>query len=157
MTRRNVGGEMGPSFPDDLAALMLESVEPVELPEGARDSMRNRLMGRIAAERGGITTVRAHDGEWRSFVPGVMGKTLHDDGRTRTWLARMAPGATVPAHVHEGVEEILILEGSCILGRETMNAGDFERAPHGSSHPEMRSASGCLLLIRSVAAIAASP
>lgn len=148
---------MGPSFPDDLVAVMLESLEPVQLPEGALDSMRQRLIGRIAAERAGITTVRAHEGEWLSFVPGVEGKTLHDDGRTRIWLARMAPGATVPAHVHEGVEEILILEGSCTLGGETRSVGDFERAPRGSSHPEMLSVSGCLLLVRSVAAIAASP
>lgn len=145
MKRRKGTGDV--ALPDELTAALLESVEPVALPEGRHDLLRGRLMAAVDGERP-KATVRTRDGAWEPFCPGIDAQVLHDDGESRTWLARLAPGARVPAHFHAGDEEILILEGSCLLGEEEMIRGDFQMSPRGSNHPEMFSAGGCLLLVR---------
>ena len=155
--RARNGKAMKPVLPEDLVARLLDCIEVAPLAPAREGALRARLMARIAAGKAGIRSVRAGEGPWTPLVPGVEAKVLHDDAAGRTWLARLSPGATVPAHVHEGDEEILILEGSCMLGEEMMNVGDFERAPRGSAHPAMFSAGGCLLLVRWAAAPTAPP
>ena len=114
----------------------------------------------------GITTIRMSDaaaGRWYSQEPGIDAKILFDDGRTMTWLARFAAGARLAAHLHHGVEESTVLQGYCFLGNGNVNAanlndesygmrlnpGDYQLAEDGSTHPEVYSPEGCVLLIRS--------
>ena len=134
-------------LPEDVIARLLDALAPVD---GASVALKARVMQRIAAEESGdaITTVRAGEGVWLPLIPGVAAKVLHDDGRVRTWLARLEAGARVPPHVHAGDEEILLLEGACIVGRDPMQAGDFQFSPAGSRHAEMTTSEGCVLLLR---------
>ena len=135
-------------LPEDVIARLLDALAPVD---GASAALKARVMQRIEAEESGngITTVRAGEGEWLPFIPGVAAKVLHDDGRVRTWLARLEAGARVPPHAHDGDEEILLLEGACIAGGVPMRQGDYQFSPSGSHHGEMTTASGCVLLLRS--------
>ncbi|HVQ34801.1 MAG TPA: cupin domain-containing protein [Candidatus Bathyarchaeia archaeon] len=94
--------------------------------------------------------VRAGEEPWRSTgVPGIEMRTLHVDraNNRATILARMAPGATYPAHVHGGPEECFVLEGDLWEGDRRMSAGDYERAPEGSRHEVQSTRGGCLLLL----------
>lgn len=75
-------------------------------------------------------------------------KTVNDDGRFHSWLARIDPGAVVPAHQHNGGEEILLLEGSCVVGGVPMQAGDYQFSPSGTRHEAMTTHTGCLLFLR---------
>ena len=91
-------------------------------------------------------------GPWQeTSVPGVQLRVLAVD-RVRnqfTALARMAPGAAYPRHVHSAPEDCLVLEGELLVGGEVMRAGDYQRAPAGSAHGVQRTETGCLLFITS--------
>ena len=94
--------------------------------------------------------VGAGEGEWiATSVPGVEVRGLHlDTAHDRlTCLARMAPGAAYPAHVHGGVEECYVIRGDLSVGDRTMRAGDYECAEKGSVHGVQSTREGCLLLI----------
>lgn len=134
-------------LPEDVMRSLLEAQSAAGAPSA---TLKARVMQRIEAETAvsGITTLRADEGEWLPFIPGVMVKTLRDDGRFRTWLARLDAGASVPPHVHRGDEEILLLEGACVAGGLPMGKGDYMFSPSGSHHGEMTTASGCMLLLR---------
>lgn len=142
-------------FPDftraDLEAL-LEALATSDEPPSP--SLRMRVLARVARLRlpPEILTVRHLDSDWQPFLPGVQSRTLHDDGTTRTWLARVEPETYIPAHTHEQDEECLVLEGSVVLNDVTLGAGDYQIARAGSRHDLVYSATGCLALMRSASA-----
>ncbi|MFN0009719.1 MAG: cupin domain-containing protein [Planctomycetota bacterium] len=98
----------------------------------------------------GSILIRAGQGSWEpTGVPGIEMNTLHVDrmNNRATILARMAPGAAYPAHIHAGPEECYVLQGDLWEGDRRMSAGDYERAPQGSRHEIQSTREGCLLLI----------
>ncbi len=132
--------------------------KPVSMPATNAHSPQNRT----AAEGfSGITTIRISDAaasSWHPKAPGIDAKILFDDGRTMTSLVRFAAGARLAAHRHHGVEETTVLQGYCYLGEVNfpdesinvrLNPGDYQLAEDGSTHPEVYSPEGCVLLIRS--------
>ena len=131
---------------------LLCALAPLETSRAA--AIKSRLFERIAfeeaaAHRQEITVVRAAEGEWTPFAPGVRAKVLFDDGRTRTWLARLEREASLPAHTHPADEECLLLEGTVYLSDVLMAPGDYQIARAGSRHTRVYSPNGCLLLVRS--------
>lgn len=62
-------------------------------------------------------------------------------------LLRYAPGATVPLHLHTGLETILVLDGSQSDERGTYRQGSLICNPQGSSH-SVWSDEGCTVLIQ---------
>ncbi len=95
-------------------------------------------------------TVRAGQGEWVQRSPGVEKKTLFIDqeARTETYLLRLAPGASIPTHRHEKVEECLVVEGDVAHGDLRLTAGDFHVVGPGQVHDVVRSENGAVLYIR---------
>lgn len=62
-------------------------------------------------------------------------------------LVDAEPDAVLPEHTYEGVEELFVLRGSCVVEGEVMESGDYHRAIPGSTHHPTRAGSeGCLLL-----------
>ncbi|MDX2272961.1 MAG: cupin domain-containing protein [Cyanobacteriota bacterium] len=87
---------------------------------------------------------------WREIgIPGVVVAILHEDPqrRQRTALLKAAPGSHYPWHRHAGVEEILMLEGSLVVGEQVFRAGDYLRSDPGSVHGP-HTEEGCLFLVR---------
>jgi anti-sigma factor ChrR (cupin superfamily) len=90
-------------------------------------------------------------GGWRdldfdSFRAGVDIREL-TEGYPKLALLRYAPGASVPRHLHTGLETILVLEGV-----QSDEAGDYPAGsllvnPEGSVHA-VRSETGCVVLIQ---------
>ena len=80
------------------------------------------------------------------FRDGVEIARLHD-GPPAVALLRYAPGASVPAHVHHGLETILVLEGAQSDERGTYAAGALVLNPEGTSH-RVWSDEGCVVLIQ---------
>jgi anti-sigma factor ChrR (cupin superfamily) len=85
---------------------------------------------------------------WQPLRPGVMIHVLYDDGTAGSKAALLwyAPGASVPRHVHDGYEHIVVLAGA-----QQDEAGRYERGalavnPPGSSH-SVSSPEGCVVLI----------
>jgi anti-sigma factor ChrR (cupin superfamily) len=79
--------------------------------------------------------------------PGVEIHVLHEapDG-SRAAILRYAPGSSVPAHRHEGLEYIYVLEGEQGDERGVYAAGSFVVNEPGVSH-SVSSPSGCVVLI----------
>jgi hypothetical protein len=64
------------------------------------------------------------------------------------FILAMRPNATLAEHEHHGVEELYVLAGSCEVEGRRMEAGDYHRAAHHSSHhPTITFDDGCELLV----------
>jgi Anti-sigma factor len=111
------------------------------------------ILARIAAEPG---TAHPADSPWLPMSSGVEMRNLADDGLHRTWLARLAPRASIPAHDHPGNEECFVIEGSVYLDDELLPEGGYQLSPAGSRHERVLSPDGCLLLVRSPSLTATS-
>lgn len=94
-------------------------------------------------------TIRAVEGDWFEVMPGVAVKMLREDAATRSYLLRLAPGASLPAHGHTLDEECVVLAGDVWLEGLHAGAGDFHLARGGSRHGAIRTEGGCLLFLRS--------
>ena len=116
------------------------------------DDMLARIEAQLDAEApGDIRTFRAEDGRWAKVMPGIWMKTLtkRPDGKGRMILLRCEPGAVIPAHRHEEPEHVFVLEGSYVMGDIVVSAGDSQFSPGGTTHPDLTSHEGCLLLLYS--------
>jgi anti-sigma factor ChrR (cupin superfamily) len=128
---------------------------PLSAPEAApRPEVRRRLMERIGggapatsakpAPTAG-TLVRPGDTAWiPALAPGVEIRPLLGK---KTMLVRMAPGTYLPEHEHSYGEQCLVLEGTVRSDDMEARAGDFTFMPAGSTHAQLYSETGCLLLI----------
>lgn len=86
--------------------------------------------------------------EWTpTRFPGISSKVLmRDDSRgLLTALFKFEPGAVLPDHVHEDIEQTFMLEGSLQDGEGTARAGEFVWRPAGSRH-DARSPDGGIAL-----------
>lgn len=96
----------------------------------------------------GLRLVPAAQAVWRPLTPGIRASTLvsaHDAGR-EVLLIRAEPDAVLDGHDHEAVEELFVLQGSCVIEDQQLEAGDYHRAAGGSQHHPTRTGSeGCLL------------
>jgi quercetin dioxygenase-like cupin family protein len=97
--------------------------------------------------------VRANAVEWQPLgepgVSGVFVKVLRFDeatSRAPTILLKFEPGATYPAHIHPGGEEILVLEGDIRLGKDHLFSGDYLFTAPNNAHAVF-SEKGCVVLV----------
>ncbi len=137
-------------LPDAVVHALLESVDPIQPDTSVADRISNKLFGRIAAEgtAGELLTVPGDSGDWVETAPGNSVKVLRRDSESVSMLVRLEAGATFPAHSHPADEETYVLEGDTLFGDIPLSAGDYHLAPAGTSHGEVTSRGGCLLLIR---------
>ncbi len=118
-------------------------------------SLKERLMARIAqepqetVEATEFTFVRSESLTWQELGPGLSMKVLFHDpvGSRMTMLLRLAPGGTLVGHRHPQVEELYVLEGSCLCAGEFLQVGDYHRAEARTIHPVTSSEQGCLALV----------
>ena len=92
--------------------------------------------------------VRSGEVTWRAASPGISVKVLRhgkESGET-TALVRFEPGARFPAHNHPAGEEIFVVEGELLVGRERLRAGDYlYTAPDGKHAASTEG--GCVFLV----------
>ncbi len=134
-------------IPDAALSALLLDVEAQ--PPGAESAAR--ILSRVRArleETAAIVTVRRESG-WKPFFPGAEQKILFDDGSTRSWLLKLAPGVRLPRHRHDdGREECLVLEGDMWHDGERFGPGDYIVALQGSMHEETHTEGGAVLFFR---------
>ena len=88
-------------------------------------------------------------GEWiPSKTDGVDLQALHEFGSEQVALIRFAPDTTYPMHVHEGGEEILVLDGEIRDEEGVYPAGAWVRYPDGSKHEVTSSQNGALVYVK---------
>lgn len=133
---------------------LMQALEPIEPPAERADALRAKVLNQVKQESGNrlddLLTVRADEGIWIPVGRGVRMKQLHVDkhNRTRSFLLRLEPGASLPAHQHLADEECIVLEGEARLGEVTVRAGDYHLAPRGVPHGVVSSDTGALLFLR---------
>ena len=136
---------------DDLASALLTASADVDPGAESAARMKARLLERVheakaAAE--GLLTVRDSTGDWIETSPGNSIKILRSDDETMSMLVRLEPGTTFPRHYHPADEETFVVEGETWFGDIHLVAGDYHLAPKGTTHGEVRTETGCILLIR---------
>jgi anti-sigma factor ChrR (cupin superfamily) len=85
---------------------------------------------------------------WIDSGPGNKMKILYHDKATGmlTVLTKLAPGGRIPEHVHEDLEQTLVLEGSLEDHEGACTAGNFVIRPKGSRHSPV-APNGCTMLV----------
>ena len=85
---------------------------------------------------------------WADAGPGNQMKLLMHDAETGmiTILTRLAPGASIPFHVHEALEQAYIIEGSLMDDEGEVTAGNFVIRAKGSKHSPI-APNGCTMLV----------
>jgi len=85
---------------------------------------------------------------WIETSPGNKMKVIYHDPVTDmlTILSKLEPGAGIPAHVHEDLEQTFVLEGSLVDTEGECTAGNFVIRPKGSHHAPT-APKGCTMLV----------
>jgi len=85
---------------------------------------------------------------WIDTAPGNKMKVLYHDPATDmlTILTRLEPGAGIPEHIHEDLEQTLVLEGSLVDHEGACTAGNFVIRAKGSRHAPV-APNGCTMLV----------
>lgn len=140
------------SEPEDalLLAALAGLVPDAEPGADARGRMRAALLAKVSKPAPTTHVLRAGEGEWKPFLPGILLKTLRIDRErgTQTTLWRLEPGARVPPHPHSHEEECLVIEGSIVQNGIEYFPGDYLLADTGEKHAPFDSPRGALFLIR---------
>src|SRR3712207_3563803 len=112
--------------PDRLQADLLEAFADAQaaapLDAALARRVKRRVMARIAELEDRHLTVRAAEGTWQPFGPGLQIKVLHEQGGVMSYLLKLAPGAVLPPHRHPHDEECVVLEGVLRIGEQVVEA-----------------------------------
>lgn len=85
---------------------------------------------------------------WIETSPGSRMKVIYHDPATGmlTILAKLEPGAGIPQHTHEDLEQTFVLEGSLEDDEGACTAGNFVIRAKGSRHSPI-APNGCTMLV----------
>ena len=85
---------------------------------------------------------------WIETGPGNKMKVIYHDPASGmlTILSKLEPGAGIPAHVHEDLEQTFVLEGSLVDDEGECTAGNFVIRAKGSRHAPT-APNGCTMLV----------
>jgi anti-sigma factor ChrR (cupin superfamily) len=115
--------------------------------------MREKAMvSRIRADFDQRVVVLPESESWApSPSAGVERKLLDrigDEVARATTIVRYAPEAVFPEHIHDGGEEILVLDGLFIDGDGDYPVGTYVRNPAGSKHAPRAGKDGATLFVK---------
>ena len=136
-------------LPPEWAAHLAMVLEPIQPGLESAAQLRARILERAHASTlpDPHVTVRARGRRWHNVAPGIDMQFLRRATDTATYLLRMAPGMSVPAHEHPHDEECLVLEGDVWLGNTHAFAGDYHLGRRGIPHGVIHTETGCLLFL----------
>lgn len=98
---------------------------------------------------------RSNNIHWQPLIEnqvnyeGIFVKSLQFDratNRSKAILLKFEKGACYPYHIHPAGEEILVLEGSCIIHNEILSQGDYLYTPPKGKH-SVTTQTGCILFL----------
>lgn len=133
-----------------LSARLDEAVaDDAPLDAAAQARIKLRVLQRIAADNTPrhLTHPPGEEG-WQRFGDGVRIKVLHEAAGIMSYLLRLAPGASLPAHRHPVDEECVVLEGEVQIGSLRLAAGGFHLGRKDVLHDRLESAGGALIYLR---------
>lgn len=117
--------------------------------ETPQRTIRRRLMERVADADDSHLTIDAHEGEWQPFLEGVRIKVVREREGVLSYLLRLEPGASLPAHRHPLDEECVVLEGRLRVGsRHVIGPGGYHLAHAGALHATVSTDTGATIFLR---------
>jgi quercetin dioxygenase-like cupin family protein len=136
---------MPPSLPPDHSE---DSFAPSD--ELAIERVRRSVVMRIAeASTPQHRTVAADSDGWQAFLDRIEIKVLHESQGTLSYLLRLQPGATLPAHRHSQDEECVVLDGEIRIGDVlVVQKNGYHLARAGAFHAQITTDSGALIFLR---------
>lgn len=137
-----------PVLPPDLERALAAASAPLALTPARKTALGERLMVRVKGEARRFVTVRRTDGKWEQLAPDIAMKILDGSDSMQAFLLRLDAGACLPSHPHADDEMCFVLEGEVTLGDVTVGPGDYHLARAGTSHGDITTRTGCLLLMR---------
>ena len=134
----------------ELAGELAVASAPGALAPERQAALRECLLARVHADSDSqrFVTVRSEEGVWQALAPDIAMKVLDSDDSMQAFLLRLAPGACLPSHPHADDEMCFVLEGEATLGDITVGPGDYHLARAGTTHGDVTTRTGCLLLMR---------
>ena len=136
----------------DLIERLHEALEPEAPDAAAQARVKRRLLRRIAADNTSRhLTHQPGDEGWQPFGEGVRIKVLNEHEGIMSYLLRLAPGASLPAHRHPVDEECVVLEGEVHIGSLCVPTGGFHLGRKDVHHDRLRSPAGALIFLRGAA------
>jgi putative transcriptional regulator len=95
--------------------------------------------------------VRRHVGGvlvWRTLLPGLQQCRIMRDAQADASFVRCRPGKAIPAHAHEGLEAVLVLQGGFRDGNRHYAPGDIAVADDTIEHrPVADRAAECIIFV----------
>jgi anti-sigma factor ChrR (cupin superfamily) len=133
----------------ELLAQMDAALLPEPLDAATQARIKQKLLRRIAHTTSvqHVTVMPGEDG-WQPYGDGLRIKVLHQAGDVMSYLLRLAPGASLPAHRHPIDEECVVLEGEMQVGSLRIGAGGFHLGRQGLPHDILHSPTGALIYLR---------
>ena len=116
-------------------------------------SLQARLARRITEETGKEPVLTPQqqwsEPEWEQVAPGIECKLLASDMERHrvSMLVRLAPGASYPAHTHDGVEELHLLDGELWIDEKKLVPGDYNYGAPGAGDERVWSETGCTCVL----------
>lgn len=125
-------------------------MDPSDPPApGRARSIRRRLLERVADADTSHVTVAANEGTWQPWLDGVHIKVLREHGGVLSYLLRLQPGASLPAHRHPLDEECIVIEGRLRVGtRSAFGPGSYHLAQAGALHATIGTDTGATIFLR---------
>jgi len=123
-----------------------EEARPVQEWRARRPSTVLELSG-SQPEAFGLRVLHAAHAIWAAYGTGLRARALvNEQGAGRELLViRAEAGAEIEGPDHDGVRELYVLEGSCVLEHQALVTGDYHRAAAGVRPGPATTSEGCLL------------
>ena len=129
---------------------LLDGLAPITPEPGQADSLRASIMHRVSqsiATHAGLLTVRSNHGVWKTLKAGIRYKLLRRSAQGSSVLIEFAPGASLPPHRHNWMEEGIVLCGDLSMGDLQLGSFDYHMSPKGSRHSSICSRQGSLAFL----------
>jgi putative transcriptional regulator len=86
--------------------------------------------------------------EWRTILPGLERCRISRDGRADASFLRCRPGKAIPAHTHQGLEAVLVLQGGFRDADRHYAPGEIAVADGTIDHRPVADRSGqCIIFV----------
>jgi anti-sigma factor ChrR (cupin superfamily) len=119
-------------------------------PQGAANSPYKEETMTVAPVLGSLASrfVETESVPWIENAPGHKSKVIYYDPATDmlTILSKLEPGARIPPHTHEDLEQTYVLEGSLLDDEGECTAGNFVIRAKGSRHSPI-APRGCTMIV----------
>lgn len=135
----------------DLNQLFFKGLPPIAPTPLQQEAIRATLMQRITqsiADQAGLQNVRRKEGVWQTLKTGIRFKPLWRGFEGNSVLIEFSPGAILPAHRHNWLEEGMVLTGRLQMGELDLGPFDYHGSSIGSKHHVIQSKQGALAFLR---------